>query len=113
MEREFIFEAVLDNISNDLGGKSLDQAVEYLTNLKAEYTKRGYTYLYISSEGDYDSQWLALHGERPETDREYDLRKSAYQKRREEKAKLRKKKEEKELAVYLKLKKKFEHEQTK
>ena len=89
----------LGDILNNLEG-TIDDAINHLTALKDKHKNCGK--LWLTVDYDYDSKQLNLSYERDEDDKEYAYRISEEKKR-----------EDNERACYLRLKAKFEKDETK
>ena len=114
-KRKVIRKTIDNNIKYDLDGP-LDDAIEYLQDLKKTYELEGYTDLQIDNYQEYNygtyDEVITFSGKREETTQEYNKRvaqeKRTREKKKKEREKAAAKEEKKEKELYEKLKKKFE-----
>ena len=100
MKKKYIDDCMIEIVPS---GKLLD----FIDELKAKFnlfTNEGYNNIRILEGGGYDNREYYLHGERLETDAEFNARMRAEEKKRL----VQTKKDQKEFEEYERLKKKFE-----
>jgi hypothetical protein len=89
----------------------ITEVIQRLNNIYKENTDKGFVRIFIVSDYGYDNSVnYTLHGERDETDQEYDTRIQQQEALIEQSKALKKAKKNEDYQLYLRLKKQFEKE---
>ena len=100
MNKEKIYETIT---RIDLGFKSINESIDILVNLKKEFKKNGKYGEFINPKLVYDFDgdhfYIRIHGEREETDKEYEERMKVEEKAEKEVKKYKKEKEKQEKEI--------------